>query len=205
MEQSVLRPLHNGVSTIRKRSAETGISDTAGESPFISGLISLYFQEDIVLFCGRTRLSLTSAKAGIGLLHRHSFLLPLTYLSESKGRWTSDLPLFSGRSRGGLGRIHDQLHGGNPFNVQAVIEKCMIGEFGVCIDNNPGTKKITYVIAGTYNGGTIPEDMQIFDIPAAEWAKFRCVGPLPGALQAVNTEIFKTGCPVIPTTKCHFH
>jgi AraC family transcriptional regulator len=82
--------------------------------------------------------------------------------------------------------------------VQSVIEKCMIGEFGVCIDDKPETKKFTYMIAGRYDGGTIPPGMRVLEIPAAEWAKFRCTGPMPGALQAVNTEIFKNWLPGNP-------
>ncbi|MCK9169470.1 MAG: AraC family transcriptional regulator [Treponema sp.] len=86
----------------------------------------------------------------------------------------------------------------NQEQIQSVIEKCMIGEFGVCIDDKPETKKFTYMIAGRYDGGTIPAGMRVLEIPAAQWAKFRCVGPLPGALQAVNTEIFKNWLPGNP-------
>jgi len=82
--------------------------------------------------------------------------------------------------------------------VQKVIEKCMIGEFGVCIDGKPETKKFTYMIAGRYDGGTIPAGMRVLEIPAEEWAKFHCTGPMPGALQAVNTEIFKNWLPGNP-------
>lgn len=34
--------------------------------------------------------------------------------------------------------------------------------------------------------------------PDMEWAKFRCVGPMPEALQAVNTRIFKEWLPGNP-------
>ncbi|NLC92239.1 MAG: GyrI-like domain-containing protein, partial [Treponema sp.] len=40
--------------------------------------------------------------------------------------------------------------------------------------------------------------MSVFEVPATDWAKFRCVGPLPGAIQAVNTEVFKTWLPGNP-------
>jgi AraC family transcriptional regulator len=82
--------------------------------------------------------------------------------------------------------------------IQSMIEKCMIGEFGICIDNNPKEKKFTYMIAGKYDGGKVPEGMSVFEVPATDWAKFRCVGPLPGAIQAVNTEVFKTWLPGNP-------
>ena len=87
----------------------------------------------------------------------------------------------------------------NTAEVQDVIESCCIGEFGVCVDDlAPQTKKFRYMIAGKYNGGSVPLGMDVVDIPALEWAKFRCVGPLPGALQSVNTEVFKKWLPGNP-------
>ena len=44
----------------------------------------------------------------------------------------------------------------------------------------------------------MPEGMTLYEFPDMEWAKFRCVGPLPGALQAVNTKIFKEWLPGNP-------
>jgi AraC family transcriptional regulator len=86
----------------------------------------------------------------------------------------------------------------NSEQVQSVIERCLIGEFGVCIDDKPESKKFTYMIAGKYDGGSIPPGMRVLEIPAVEWAMFRCIGPLPGSLQAVNTEIFKNWLPGNP-------
>ena len=90
-------------------------------------------------------------------------------------------------------------------DVQAVVESCCVGEFGVCIDDlSPAAKKFRYMIAGKYNGGPVPLGMDVFEIPASEWAKFRCVGPLPGALQSVNTEVFKNWLPGNPDYKMSF-
>ncbi len=86
-------------------------------------------------------------------------------------------------------------NGKNSEQVQETIEECMIGEFGICIDDNSNQKGFPYMIAGTYNGCTPPEGMKIFEIPAFEWAKFKCTGPLPGSLQSVNTQIFKEWLP----------
>lgn len=88
--------------------------------------------------------------------------------------------------------------GRNPDDVQKVIENCMIGEFGICIDDEPGCKQFRYMIAGKYDGGAVPDGMKLLTIPAASWAKFRCCGPLPGALQAVNTKIFNEWLPGNP-------
>lgn len=81
--------------------------------------------------------------------------------------------------------------------IGKVICDCRVGEFGVCIDDIGGGK-FRYMIAGTYDGGEIPEGMTVFEFPAMEWAKFRCFGPMPGALQSVNTKIFKEWLPGNP-------
>ncbi len=73
-----------------------------------------------------------------------------------------------------------------------------VGEFGICIENISGGKEFHYMVAGRYQGGSVPEGMKIYEVPAMEWAKFKCVGPMPGALQAVNSKIFKEWLPGNP-------
>ena len=90
------------------------------------------------------------------------------------------------------------MNGKNNGHVQKVIEECIIGEFGVCIEDSSKQKEFVYMIAGTYNGSSVPDGMKIFEIPALEWAKFKCTGPLPGSLQSVNTQIFKEWLPGNP-------
>ncbi len=75
--------------------------------------------------------------------------------------------------------------------LEETITKCCIGEFGICIDDSSESGKFRYLIAGIYKDGKVPEGLTVYDIPEVEWAKFKCIGPLPGALQAVNTKIFK--------------
>lgn len=79
--------------------------------------------------------------------------------------------------------------------VVRVAKECRVGEYGVCIDDLPGKEGFRYMIAGIYDGGEVPEGMKLYEIPAMEWAKFRCVGALPGALQSVNTRIYKEWIP----------
>ena len=79
---------------------------------------------------------------------------------------------------------------------QAIIDNC-IGEYGVCIDNIGGGK-FRYLIAGKYTGGTVPEGMTLFEFPQLQWAKFSCTGPIPEALQTLNTQIFKQWLPGNP-------
>ena len=79
--------------------------------------------------------------------------------------------------------------------IQQAVADYRIGEFGVCVDDMPGEGKFRYFIGGRYTGGPIPEGMGLYDIPALSWAKFRCIGPLPGALQSLNDKIFKEWLP----------
>lgn len=72
--------------------------------------------------------------------------------------------------------------------------RCRVGMYGLCIDHE-GEGSFMYLIAGEYDGGEVPEGMSVYELPAMEWAKFGCTGPLPGALQAVNTQIFREWLP----------
>ncbi len=70
-----------------------------------------------------------------------------------------------------------------------------IGEFGVCVDEERTPGKFRYLIAGLYQGGPVPEGMELFSFPSMEWAVFPCRGPLPGTLQAINTQVFQEWLP----------
>ena len=76
----------------------------------------------------------------------------------------------------------------------AALLRYKIGQFGICIDTNrDGTFR--YMIAGKYDGGAVPDGMELYTLPAFTWAVFRYVGPLPAALQTINTRIFKEWLP----------
>lgn len=83
----------------------------------------------------------------------------------------------------------------NPYE-QALVDNC-IGEYGVCIDDIPGSK-FRYLIAGRYTGGPVPEGMVLYEFPRGEWAVFDSIGPIPEALQRVNTRVFKEWLPGNP-------
>lgn len=72
-----------------------------------------------------------------------------------------------------------------------------IGKYGVCIDDG-GSGDFEYWIAGDDSGAPVPAVLSVREIPAQIWAKFHCTGPLPGALQSVNTQIFKEWLPGNP-------
>lgn len=91
------------------------------------------------------------------------------------------------------------LGSGKPGNeVEQVICDCLIGEYGVCIDDIGKDGKFRYLIAGTYKGGEVPKNMTVYEFPDMEWAKFRCTGSMPGSLQSVNTKVFKEWLPGNP-------
>lgn len=83
----------------------------------------------------------------------------------------------------------------NPYE-QALVDNC-IGEYGVCIDDIPGGK-FRYLVAGKYAGGPVPEGMAVYEFPRGQWAVFNCVGPIPEALQTLNTRIFQEWLPGNP-------
>ena len=79
---------------------------------------------------------------------------------------------------------------------QALVDNC-IGEYGICIDDIAGDK-FRYLIAGKYTGGEVPDGMVLYEFPRGEWAVFNCIGPIPEALQNLNTRIFKEWLPGNP-------
>lgn len=83
----------------------------------------------------------------------------------------------------------------NPYE-QALMDNC-IGEYGVCIDDIGGGQ-FRYLVAGKYTGGNVPEGMVVYEIPRSNWAVFDCIGPIPEALQTVNTRIFNEWLPGNP-------
>ena len=83
----------------------------------------------------------------------------------------------------------------NPYE-QALVDNC-IGEYGVCIDDIGGGA-FRYLIAGKYTGGAVPEGMVVYEFPRGDWAIFDCIGPIPEALQRVNTRIFREWLPGHP-------
>lgn len=76
----------------------------------------------------------------------------------------------------------------------AIIEN-HIGEFGLCCAEETPSGKFKYYIAGYYQGKDVPLGLEVIDIPSLEWARFKCMGPMPKALQDVNTKIFREWLP----------
>lgn len=69
-----------------------------------------------------------------------------------------------------------------------------IGEFAVCSDEyTDGCFR--YIIAGRYKGGEVPRGMVLKRFPDMTWIKFKCIGPMPGALQSLNTKVWDEWVP----------
>ncbi|MBT9775999.1 helix-turn-helix domain-containing protein [Clostridium sp. MCC353] len=79
--------------------------------------------------------------------------------------------------------------------IQQAISNYNIGEYGICIDSPQKGETFRYLIAGAYDGKTVPDGLVLYEFPEMEWMKFRCTGPLPGSLQSVNTKIFHEWLP----------
>ena len=88
--------------------------------------------------------------------------------------------------------------GNPPANAyeRALVDHC-IGEYGVCIDDL-GAGRFRYLVAGRYTGGEVPPGMALYEFPMGEWAVFDCIGPIPEALQALNTRVFREWLPGNP-------
>lgn len=96
-------------------------------------------------------------------------------------------------------KFANNVYAGNPpanAYEKAIMDNC-IGEYGVCIDDLENGK-FRYLIAGKYSGGEVPEGMVLYEFPMGDWAVFDCVGPIPEALQSMNTRIFKEWLPGNP-------
>ncbi|MFA9464972.1 MAG: effector binding domain-containing protein [Velocimicrobium sp.] len=70
------------------------------------------------------------------------------------------------------------------------MKNACIGMYGISIAEDRVGTDFRYLIAGNDCVDQIPEGLIRVKIPALTWAKFRCVGSMPEALQAVNTKIY---------------
>ncbi|MDO5147766.1 MAG: AraC family transcriptional regulator [Oscillospiraceae bacterium] len=75
--------------------------------------------------------------------------------------------------------------------------KTVCGTFGINIDESMKQESFEYLIADSYKGQEVPEGFITKTIPAFEWAVFPCVGPMPDALQDVNTKIYTEWLPAL--------
>ena len=67
-----------------------------------------------------------------------------------------------------------------------------IGMYAICSESENG---FAYWIAGLYQGGEVPEGLELYSFPASEWAVFSTKGPMPGSLQTLNTYVWQEWFP----------
>ena len=76
--------------------------------------------------------------------------------------------------------------------------KYVCGMFGINIDEQMGKDSFEYLIADIYDPNSdVPDGLITKTIPAFTWAVFSCDGPMPTALQDVNTKIFSEWLPAL--------
>ena len=72
------------------------------------------------------------------------------------------------------------------------------GVFGINVDEEMGGNRFEYMIADPYNSADpVPEGLEVRTIPAFTWAVFPVRGPMPIALQDVNTKIYTEWLPAL--------
>lgn len=59
-----------------------------------------------------------------------------------------------------------------------------------------GAEEFTYVIGAETTAKTIPVGFEAFHVPAARWAVFECIGPVPDAIQDNTKRIFSEWFPL---------
>jgi Uncharacterized protein conserved in bacteria len=64
--------------------------------------------------------------------------------------------------------------------------------FAICSESENG---FDYWIAGMYQGGDVPEGLELYTFPTSDWAVFTTKGPIPDSLQALNTWVWQEWFP----------
>ena len=76
--------------------------------------------------------------------------------------------------------------------VEEAILANNIGMFAICTESENG---FDYWIAGLYQGGEVPEGLELYSFPESRWAVFSAKGPMPEALQTLNTYVWQEWFP----------
>lgn len=70
------------------------------------------------------------------------------------------------------------------------------GDFGICEEAKGNCKEFHYGIGCEYKDGSkVPEGFEIIKVPAHTWAMFKCVGPMPDAIQTMWKRIYSEWLP----------
>ncbi len=75
------------------------------------------------------------------------------------------------------------------------LQQKIVPMFGICFDADQNGN-FPYMIAEVLQPGKeVPEGMVVRELPALLWARFACVGPMPGAIQAITKQIYSEWLP----------
>lgn len=78
--------------------------------------------------------------------------------------------------------------------IEKAILENGIGMYAICSESKNGFE---YWIAGLYQGGSVPEGLELFTFPESDWALFTAKGPIPQSLQTLNTQVWNEWAPKI--------
>lgn len=76
--------------------------------------------------------------------------------------------------------------------VETAILKNGIGMFAICAESESG---FDYWIAGLYQGGNVPDGLELYSFQESMWAVFTAKGPMPDSLQTLNTAVWQDWFP----------
>ncbi len=76
--------------------------------------------------------------------------------------------------------------------IEKAILENGIGSFAICEESENGFE---YWIAGLFRGGDVPEGLELYSFPESDWAVFTTKGPMPEALQTLNTAVWEEWLP----------
>jgi AraC family transcriptional regulator len=88
----------------------------------------------------------------------------------------------------------------NECNTDGTVEKLCSASpgkelLGICMDMDFHKEQMSYMIAVEHDGSSKDTGFTTRTIPAAAWAVFTSIGPLPGAIQKVTERIFQEWLP----------
>ncbi len=81
------------------------------------------------------------------------------------------------------------------YQKQCLETTVNMGKYGISVDAGKNGQMFEYYIAGDFDAAHVNNEWEILEIPALEWVKFSCIGPMPTSLQSLNTRIFNEWLP----------
>ncbi|BCK01294.1 AraC family transcriptional regulator [Anaerocolumna chitinilytica] len=80
--------------------------------------------------------------------------------------------------------------------LESGLDEKVCGALGICLPMDDETKEFEYGIGCCKEFlSEVPEGFQVYTIPAYTWAIFRCVGPMPGAIQDMWKRVYSEWLP----------